>query len=139
MKSVINALSIATSNATINAASIATSLALIAAAIDVPWLYANQAWSSKMIKDIQGSPIVLRVLPAIAIYVAIGFIISRAASPLEAAAIGAATYAIYDLTNYATLTKYDLTFAITDIIWGGVLFGLTALVADKTGVFRFRG
>ena len=121
----------------LNAVSHTLILALIVVLIDVPWLYYNQAWSSKMIKEIQGSPISIRVAPAAVIYLAIGFIISRTSSPLEAAAIGAATYAIYDLTNYATLAKYDPVFAVTDIIWGGVLFGLTALVADKTGVFRF--
>lgn len=113
-------------------------LALIALTIDVPWLMLTQASSSKLIQGIQGSPVSLRFAPAAAVYLAIGILISRARSIEDAILIGAATYAVYDFTNYATLKNYDLTFALTDIVWGGVLFGLTALVAKKIGAFRFR-
>ena len=113
-------------------------LALIALVIDVPWLMLTQTSSSKLIQGIQGSPVSLRFAPAAAVYLAIGILISRARSVEDAILIGAATYAVYDFTNYATLKNYDLTFALTDIIWGGVLFGLTALVAKKIGAFRFR-
>jgi uncharacterized membrane protein len=117
----------------------ATILGLIALAIDIPWLFYIQKSASKLIQGIQGSPLSIRYAPAAAVYAAIGFLISRARSPTDAALIGAATYAVYDFTNYATLKAYTLEFAITDIIWGGILFGLTATVAEKIGAFRFRG
>ena len=117
----------------------ALTLGLLACMIDVPWLLYTQPSSSKLIQSIQGSPVSIRYAPAAAVYVAIGFLISQARSPQTAAMIGAATYAVYDFTNYATLKNYDLTFALTDIVWGGVLFGLTALLAEKIGAFRFRG
>ena len=113
-------------------------LGLIALVIDVPWLMLTQATSSKLIQSIQGSPISIRFAPAAGVYLAIGFLVSRARSIEDAILIGAATYAVYDFTNYAILKNYDLTFALTDIVWGGVLFGLTALVAQKIGAFRFR-
>jgi uncharacterized membrane protein len=113
-------------------------LGLIAAAIDVPWLIYNQTTSSKLIQGIQGSAPSVRIGPAAAVYVAIGILLTRARSPLEAALIGSATYAVYDFTNYATLKAYDLSFALTDIVWGGVLFGLTAIIAERIGAFRFR-
>jgi len=114
----------------------AITLGLLALAIDVPWLYLNLGWSSKMIKDIQGSALSIRPAPALAIYLVIGLILSRTKSPLDAAIIGGATYAIYDLTNYATFANYDPIFAIVDILWGATLFGLTHFVAQKIGAFR---
>ena len=114
-------------------------LGLIALAIDVPWLLYIQPTASKLIHGIQGSALSIRFAPAAAVYAAIGFLLTRARSPTDAALIGAATYAVYDFTNYATLKNYTLDFAIMDIIWGGVLFGLTATVAEKIGAFRFRG
>jgi uncharacterized membrane protein len=30
-------------------------------------------------------------------------------------------YGLYDLTNYATLVKYPIKYAATDIVWGTVL------------------
>ena len=43
--------------------------------------------------------------------------------------IGLSTYAVYDFTNYATLAKYDISFAIADSLWGGVLFSIVREVA----------
>jgi len=114
-------------------------LGLIALVIDVPWLLWTQASSVKLIQGIQGSSPSVRYGPAAGVYLAIGFLISRAKSPVEAAAIGSATYAVYDLTNHATLKNFTADFAATDIIWGGALFGLTALAAQQIGAFRFRG
>ena len=62
---------------------------------------------------------------AVPVYLATAFLVTRARSTLEAAWIGAATYAVYDFTNLATLANYDLKFAIADTVWGGVLFALT--------------
>ena len=115
----------------------AVTLGLIALVIDVPWLLYTRATSSKLIERIQGSALSLRFAPAAAVYLAIGFLVTRAKSPLEAILIGSATYAVYDFTNYATLKSYDLNFALVDIAWGGILFGLTALIAEKIGAFRF--
>jgi len=99
-------------------------LAVLALLIDIPWLYVNQKWSSELIRGIQGSALSLRIWPALLVYVAIGYLISTATSVGGAVAIGVATYAIYEFTNYSTLTKYDPVFAVADTIWGGVLFGL---------------
>ena len=109
------------------------SVAAVALVIDMPWLYLNQNWSSKLIRGIQGSPISLRVLPAIIVYLAIGYLISIAKTPGRAAAIGVAAYAIYDFTNYATLTNYDPSFAVVDTLWGGALFALTFVASKQIG------
>ena len=77
-----------------------------------------------MIKRIQGVPLEMRWAAAPPIYLALAFLVQKAASTPEAFAIGLATYAVYDFTNYATLAKYDLSFAVADSVWGGVLFSI---------------
>ena len=98
--------------------------ALLAVVIDIPWLYANIEWSGAVIRGIQGSPIKLRYAPAIVVYLAIAYLVLKCTSATEAALTGLAAYDIYDFTNYATLTKYPLTFAVADTLWGGALFWL---------------
>lgn len=36
-------------------------------------------------------------------------------------------YATYDFTNLATLKGYTLTVAVTDVVWGTILTGVSAL------------
>ena len=114
-------------------------LAAIALLIDVPWLYFNSGWSSELIRGIQGSPLSIRILPALLVYVAIGYLVSTATSIGNAAAIGVATYAVYDFTNYATLARYDPLFAVVDSLWGGALFALTYFASEKTRAFALLG
>jgi uncharacterized membrane protein len=110
-------------------------LAVLTLLIDIPWLYTNLGWSSDLIRGIQGSEISLRVWPALVVYVAIGYLISTATSVTGAMALGVATYAVYDFTNYATLAKYDPLFAVVDTLWGGVLFGLVFSAAKRIRAF----
>jgi uncharacterized membrane protein len=68
-------------------------------------------------------------------------VLSRTRQPLEALALGAffglVTYAVYDLTNYATLRDWPVSMVVVDIAWGTFLCGSTAwLVAMLT---RARG
>jgi len=89
--------------------------------IDLPWLYINQSWASKMIRGIQGSAMKVRFLPAILVYVFMAYILLIPKSYGEAFLMGAAVYGVYDATNYATLDKYCPVFAVADTLWGGVL------------------
>jgi uncharacterized membrane protein len=47
----------------------------------------------------------------------------------EAFIYGICAYAVYDLTNLATLKGWSITMTIVDIIWGGILCTLTAFIA----------
>ena len=47
---------------------------------------------------------------------------------LWGALFGIIGYGVYDLTNYATLHAFSLRMTVVDVIWGGVLCGLTASV-----------
>jgi uncharacterized membrane protein len=99
-------------------------LAVAGLLLDVPWLFISSKWSSDMIRDIQGSTLVLNPVPAIVVYLALGFLATIPTTPAESFGLGAATYAVYDFTNLATLKKYQPLFALADTFWGGVLFTL---------------
>jgi uncharacterized membrane protein len=81
-------------------------------------------------------PVAALVYPAIALGLAV-FVLARARTPLEAlllgALFGAITYAVYDLTNHATLRGWSTTMTVVDICWGAFSCGVTAwLVASVT-------
>lgn len=95
-------------------------------AIDIPYLMLIASKSFKpMIQSIQGSAVEFRMWAAVPVYLALAYLITLADSPLKAAAMGGATYAVYDFTNLATLKNYTLSFAIQDTLWGAILFGIT--------------
>lgn len=107
-------------------------LAIVFVICDLPWLYLTSSTAQTMIKKIQGgTPMILRFEGAIPVYLALAFLVQRARSTLEAFLIGLCTYAVYDFTNYSTLTNYDLKFAIADSIWGGVLFSIVRQVGTS--------
>ena len=94
---------------------------LLFIAVDSIWLISGSSLSSRMVQDIQGSPITIRFLPAVIVYVALAYLVSIPKTSKEAFLLGLSTYAIYDFTNYAILKKYSLQFALMDTIWGGIL------------------
>lgn len=104
--------------------------ALIIAIIDLPYLMLVSSQFRPMIAAIQGSPLQFRLSAAIPVYLALGYLLTFASSWRSAALIGAATYAVYDFTNYATLTKYPLMFALQDTLWGGTLMAIAFKVSQ---------
>jgi uncharacterized membrane protein len=123
-------------------------VAIVILGLDAIWLTANAALHRQVFATIQGSPLQIRIIPAVITYAlmifAIWFLAVRPAGEssnwLDAAGrgavLGAAMYGVYDMTNLATLTKYPLNYAITDMIWGTVLCAITAAAATYlTGVF----
>lgn len=77
-------------------------------------------------------PIAMLVYPAIAAGLAI-FVLPRAASPAAAlgfgAVYGALTFAVYDLTNHATLRDWKTAMTLVDIAWGACSCGIAAFAA----------
>ena len=82
----------------------------------------TQELSGKMFRSIQGAPIQVVWWAAVVVYVALAYLLLRTKEPIEAFGLGLATYAVYDFTNLSTLRGYEPWFAITDSVWGGVLF-----------------
>jgi uncharacterized membrane protein len=76
-------------------------------------------------------PIAGLVYPVIALGLAV-FVLGRARTPGEAMALGALfgalTYAVYDLTNHATLREWRTVVTVVDIGWGTFSCGLTAWI-----------
>jgi uncharacterized membrane protein len=100
-------------------------------AVDSIWLIGGSSLSSRMVQDIQGSPITIRFLPAVIVYVALAYLVSIPKTSKEAFLLGLSTYAIYDFTNYAILKNYSLQFALMDTIWGGILMTIVWNIVKK--------
>ena len=47
---------------------------------------------------------------------------------------GVTAYATYDLTNLTIIKNYPWTMAVADIVWGGILTMITALIIYKFNV-----
>lgn len=96
-------------------------VALLFVAVDSPWLILGSKFSQPMILAIQGVPLKLRMWAGAIVYFALAYLVTIPTNNTDAFMLGFATYAIYDFTNYATLSKYSLRFALMDSIWGGIL------------------
>lgn len=99
--------------------------------LDLPWLMVSAPYVQGMIQRIQGSPLRMAYIPAAVVYIAMAYILLQTKTPLEAFYAGAATYAVYDFTNLATLKNYDLSFALVDSLWGGVLFAMARFLLNR--------
>jgi uncharacterized membrane protein len=108
-------------------------VALLFVAVDSIWLYLGSGLSQSMIKDIQGSPLKLRMWPGAVVYIALAYLVTIPKNNTDAFLLGFASYAIYDFTNYAILDKYSLQFAVMDTTWGGILM---TVVWNLSGYFK---
>ena len=69
--------------------------------------------------------------PALIVYVALAFLLLQQTSVAGAALSGSAVYAVYDFTNLLVFKDYDVSFAIKDTLWGGILFGIAYYIMKK--------
>lgn len=115
-------------------------VAAVMLVLDAIWLTANNATHRTIFAAIQGQPMVIRYVPAAIVYALMiaatwYLAVEPSATPLAAAGrgalLGAAMYGVYDMTNYATLAKYPLSFAVTDMAWGTFLCATAAAAAAK--------
>ena len=84
-------------------------------------------------------PVAALVYPVIALGITV-FVLGRSKSPTEAlmygALFGALTYAVYDLTNHATLREWTTTMTVVDVMWGTVSCAIAAWVAASLTTSR---
>ena len=105
-------------------------LAALFVVCDMPWLWISSTHAQSMIKKIQGgAPMQLRWEGALPIYIALAYLVQQANSATSAFLLGLCVYAVYDFTNYTTLSNYELQFAVADSLWGGILFTIVRSVA----------
>lgn len=108
--------------------------AVLLALVDAPYLLLVAPMFRSMISSIQGSALQFRLVAALPVYLALGYLLTLAGSVQQAALLGAATYAVYDFTNYATLKGYTLQFGLIDTAWGGTLFAIAFKVLQVLGL-----
>jgi len=93
----------------------------------------------KMISNIQGKKMEMKILPAAVVYFSlIGawyvFIYRERKGRTywenigRAALLGFFIYSVYDFTNLALIDKYQLDLSIIDSVWGGILYAITTAI-----------
>jgi len=111
-------------------------------AMDIVWLTFRRSYHESLFASIQKSPLTVRIVPAILVYVLVAsalyyfvFMVGRASTSMEAAKLGAllggSMYGLYDVTNYATLRGYTLEMTVVDTLWGMITCGVAAAVAAR--------
>jgi uncharacterized membrane protein len=95
--------------------------------IDLIWIkIVAKPKYSKMILNIQGEPMKVKMVPAFLVYVFMTVLLMLFGSQSNTRnfLLGSLTYGVYDFTNLAIFNKFDKVFALFDALWGGVLFTL---------------
>ena len=67
----------------------------------------------------------LRLWAALVVYIALAYLLLQTKSAKEAFWTGVTVYAVYDFTLLAVFSKFPLTTALADTLWGGILFYLS--------------
>ena len=101
--------------------------------LDGVYLGLTSTFFNQMIEKIQGSPIQFKLSGAIACYILLVlglnyFIIQENKSVLDAFLFGILIYGVFDTTTYAMFKNWTLNAAISDTLWGGLLFALTTKI-----------
>lgn len=95
--------------------------------LDAIYLTLRLTYHQNLFQSVQGSPLTVRILPAAVVYLLLAFAIVYVAvlparsmneAVLRGALTGGVMYGFYDATNYATLSRWTLSMALTDTLWG---------------------
>ena len=105
-------------------------------AIDFAYLSLIKGHFTRQIVAVQGSPMTVNLFGAVVTYVFLifglnYFIIGPRRSAQDAFLLGLMVYGVYDFTNLALLSKWQLFTAVTDTLWGGSLFYITTVLVHK--------
>ena len=101
--------------------------------LDGIYIYANLRAFEDQVINVQRVVLKARPLGFLICYLALifglnYFIISKNRSPLDAFLLGLVIYAVYDSTNYTLFKQWSPMLAVTDALWGGILFALTTFI-----------
>ena len=109
--------------------------------LDIIFIMLMLTTFKSMIFDIQGSNISFKPIPAIICYVALIFGLNyfilntnktNKEKIIDSILLGLVIYTVYETTNYTIIDKWRPLVAITDSVWGGILFGLTTAITLYT-------
>jgi uncharacterized membrane protein len=97
----------------------------------------------KMVKKIQSSDLKMNVGGAVGAYTLMllalyKFILLERRPPSDAFLLGLCIYGVFDFTNYAIFTEYEMMYAgLVDMVWGGILYYIVTWVTYKVlGITR---
>lgn len=101
--------------------------------IDSIYLNLTGEWFKNAVSKIQKSPFRINYLGAILSYIFLmfllyKFIIHPKKSVTDAVLLGAGVYAVFDFTNLAIFKDYPFFLGLLDVVWGGLLFGITTML-----------
>ena len=104
--------------------------------LDFFYLSLSSKMFMKMLMDVQGEAVKLKIAGAIACYIfLIGglnyFIISKRRSLIEAFLFGIVIYGVYETTNYSILNKWTISSLVLDTLWGGILMAATTWITYR--------
>lgn len=89
-----------------------------------------------MVSKIQNSEAKLNKVSAAFTYVMMiilmhQFVINKNFTNQKVFLLGFLTYGIFDFTNMAIFSNYDIFIAVQDTIWGGILFMITNIIFNR--------
>jgi uncharacterized membrane protein len=111
--------------------------AVVIIILDAIQIMVNQKFHATLFKNVQKSPMKVRIVPAILVYVLMPFAVTYFAilqsksitdASIKGGLLGMTIFGVYDLTNFATLDGWTVEMAIMDILWGSVMFSITSVV-----------
>lgn len=111
-------------------------LSIILPVIDYVYLYNISDKFNEQVSDIQKSELKLKILPVILCYTLIllslyYFVILKGSKIHDAFMLGLTTYGIFDMTNKAIFEKYKWHIAISDMLWGAVLYSISVYLTNN--------
>ncbi len=119
--------------------------AVLMLVFDYLWLVINKKTYGKLVQGIQGTPLKVRLVPAILAYILmyIGMVLlvipaikssndnSITNVVRVAGTFGLCVYGIFNTTNMAILQNYSVKVAIIDTLWGTFLYITIAFIATR--------
>ena len=110
--------------------------AVVMLILDALQILVNQKFHAKLFKNVQKSPMKVRIIPAVLVYILMPFAVTYFAilqsksikeAGLKGGLLGLTIFGVYDLTNLATLDGWTIEMAIMDISWGTIMFMITSV------------
>jgi len=114
--------------------------ALTMLVLDSIYLSSFSGEYNTMMKNIQKSPLKMKPLYALVVYVLMilgwKLLIDRKGEKQTAIVrnsiiLGIVIYGVFDFTNLAIFDNYSLKLGLIDMLWGGILFGVSSYIATK--------
>lgn len=101
--------------------------------LDSIYIYFISKYFTDQIVQVQSSPMEVKKLGYVLTYMFLifalyYFIIKENKTDLDALILGLCIYGVYEYTNYALLTNWNIKTTIIDTLWGGILFALTTKI-----------